>query len=100
MAIFAMLSVVGGLLSAHLLSHRGSVVLEPGWPCSGPLLRLAEKVARKLLPGMVSDLIILFDKSLSYHMLCYGALFIANSLHIEVKWLKAHQPYKKMHVCW
>ena len=45
------LSVVGGLLSAHLMSRRVGVELQPSWPCSGPLLRLAEKVARKLLPG-------------------------------------------------
>ena len=45
------ISVVGGLLSAHLMSRRAGVPLEPSWPCSGPLLRLAEKVARKLLPG-------------------------------------------------
>lgn len=25
--------------------------VEKGWPCNGPLLRLAEKVARKLLPA-------------------------------------------------
>ncbi len=25
--------------------------IEPGWPCQGPLLRLAETVARKLLPA-------------------------------------------------
>ncbi|XP_013787875.1 ER degradation-enhancing alpha-mannosidase-like protein 2 [Limulus polyphemus] len=43
--------VVGGLLSAHLLSRRAGVELEPGWPCSGPLLRLAENVARRLLPA-------------------------------------------------
>ncbi|ESO11230.1 hypothetical protein HELRODRAFT_194877 [Helobdella robusta] len=43
--------VVGGLLSAHLLSKRAGLELEEGWPCSGPLLRLAEKVARKLLPA-------------------------------------------------
>jgi len=48
-------AVVGGLLSAHLLSRRASVPLEPSWPCSGPLLRLAEKVARKLLPGPRRD---------------------------------------------
>ncbi|XP_019743318.1 ER degradation-enhancing alpha-mannosidase-like protein 2 isoform X1 [Hippocampus comes] len=41
--------VVGGLLSAHLLSGRAGVELEPGWPCSGPLLRMAEDAARKLL---------------------------------------------------
>ncbi|KAM5135596.1 ER degradation-enhancing alpha-mannosidase-like protein 2 isoform 2-T2 [Mantella aurantiaca] len=43
--------VVGGLLSAHLLSKRAGLQLEPGWPCSGPLLRMAEDAARKLLPA-------------------------------------------------
>ncbi|KAF6027896.1 EDEM2 [Bugula neritina] len=43
--------VVGGLLSAHLFSHRGGLDLEPGWPCNGPLLRLAESLARRLLPA-------------------------------------------------
>ena len=43
--------IVGGLLSAHLLSHKAQMELEPGFPCNGPLLRLAEKVARKLLPA-------------------------------------------------
>ncbi|TNN59026.1 ER degradation-enhancing alpha-mannosidase-like protein 2 [Liparis tanakae] len=43
--------VVGGLLSAHLLAGRGGLALEPGWPCSGPLLRMAEDAARKLLPA-------------------------------------------------
>lgn len=43
--------IVGGLLSAHLLSHRAGVELEPGWPCNGPLLRLAEDVGKRLLPA-------------------------------------------------
>ncbi|XP_037336466.2 ER degradation-enhancing alpha-mannosidase-like protein 2 [Pungitius pungitius] len=43
--------VVGGLLSAHLLAGRAKMELEPGWPCSGPLLRMAEEAARKLLPA-------------------------------------------------
>uniref|UniRef100_A0AAV2LW60 alpha-1,2-Mannosidase n=1 Tax=Knipowitschia caucasica TaxID=637954 RepID=A0AAV2LW60_KNICA len=43
--------VVGGLLSAHLLSGRAGLNLEPGWPCSGPLLRMAEEAAQKLLPA-------------------------------------------------
>ncbi|GFU11169.1 ER degradation-enhancing alpha-mannosidase-like protein 2 [Nephila pilipes] len=43
--------VVGGLLSAHLLSKKAGMDVDPGWPCSGPLLTLAEKVARKLLPA-------------------------------------------------
>ncbi|XP_067856379.1 ER degradation-enhancing alpha-mannosidase-like protein 2 isoform X2 [Heptranchias perlo] len=43
--------VVGGLLSAHLLSKEGGIEVEPGWPCSGPLLRLAEEAARRLLPA-------------------------------------------------
>lgn len=45
--------VVGGLLSAHLLSNRAvdAGQLPLGWPCDGPLLRLAENVARRLLPA-------------------------------------------------
>ncbi|XP_017065942.1 ER degradation-enhancing alpha-mannosidase-like protein 2 [Drosophila eugracilis] len=43
--------IVGGLLSAHLLSKRAGIELEEGWPCKGPLLRLAEDVARRLLPA-------------------------------------------------
>lgn len=43
--------VVGGLLSAHLLSKQGGIAVEEGWPCSGPLLRMAEDAARKLLPA-------------------------------------------------
>lgn len=45
--------VIGGLLSAHLLAVKAGMEVEEGWPCSGPLLRLAENVARKLLPGML-----------------------------------------------
>ncbi|XP_024939801.1 ER degradation-enhancing alpha-mannosidase-like protein 2 isoform X2 [Cephus cinctus] len=41
--------VVGGLLSAHLLSHKAGLQLEPGWPCNGPLLRLAEDMAKRLI---------------------------------------------------
>lgn len=43
--------VLGGLLSAHLMSRRAGLKLDPGWPCSGPLLTLAETVGRKLLPA-------------------------------------------------
>ncbi|XP_017054662.1 ER degradation-enhancing alpha-mannosidase-like protein 2 [Drosophila ficusphila] len=43
--------IVGGLLSAHLLSKRAGVEVELGWPCRGPLLRLAEDMARRLLPA-------------------------------------------------
>ncbi|XP_017029049.1 ER degradation-enhancing alpha-mannosidase-like protein 2 [Drosophila kikkawai] len=43
--------IVGGLLSAHLLSKRAGLDLEQGWPCQGPLLRMAEDVARRLLPA-------------------------------------------------
>ena len=42
---------MGGLLSAHLLSGRVRYELEDGWPCEGPLLRLAVDVAERLLPG-------------------------------------------------
>lgn len=47
--------IVGGLLSAHLFSERAGLALEPGWPCSGPLLRLAEDVARRLLPAFDTE---------------------------------------------
>ena len=44
--------IVGGLLSAHLLARRAGVApLPPGWPCAGPLLRLAEDAAKRLLPA-------------------------------------------------
>ncbi|XP_061181375.1 ER degradation-enhancing alpha-mannosidase-like protein 2 [Saccostrea echinata] len=43
--------ILGGLLSAHLFTKRARMEVEPGWPCSGPLLRLAEDVARRLLPA-------------------------------------------------
>ncbi|XP_041107592.1 ER degradation-enhancing alpha-mannosidase-like protein 2 [Polyodon spathula] len=44
-------AMVGGLLSAHLLSKAAGMELEAGWPCSGPLLRMAEEAARRLLPA-------------------------------------------------
>lgn len=50
-SFFVPSAVVGGLLSAHLLSKKAGVEVEAGWPCSGPLLRMAEEAARKLLPG-------------------------------------------------
>ncbi|XP_012251429.2 ER degradation-enhancing alpha-mannosidase-like protein 2 [Athalia rosae] len=43
--------VVGGLLSAHILSHKAGIDLEPGWPCNGPLLRLAEDLVKRLIPA-------------------------------------------------
>ncbi len=59
-----MILVIGGLLSAHLLSYRlylepgshlldvsHSTNLDPNWPCDGKLLRLAVKVAQKILPA-------------------------------------------------
>ncbi|KAL1452993.1 hypothetical protein WDU94_007170 [Cyamophila willieti] len=47
--------IVGGLLSAHLFSEKAGLALEPGWPCNGPLLRLAEDVARRLLPAFDTE---------------------------------------------
>lgn len=60
--------MVGGLLSAHLLSYRlyldtdsneldvnGGKQLDPEWPCDGPLLKLAVMAANKLLPGNNSN---------------------------------------------
>uniref|UniRef100_A0A336LII2 alpha-1,2-Mannosidase n=1 Tax=Culicoides sonorensis TaxID=179676 RepID=A0A336LII2_CULSO len=43
--------IVGGLLSAHLMLRKANAELEPGWPCNGHLLRLAEDVAKRLLPA-------------------------------------------------
>ena len=44
--------VVGGLISAHMLLGRvKEAKMEDGWPCSGPLLRLAEEMALRLLPA-------------------------------------------------
>ena len=47
----ANIRVLGGLLSSHLLAARGGIPLPPGWPCEGPLLSMAESLARRLLPG-------------------------------------------------
>ena len=38
-----------------MLSHKAGLDLEPGWPCNGPLLRLAEDAARRLLPAFNSS---------------------------------------------
>ncbi|XP_072168862.1 ER degradation-enhancing alpha-mannosidase-like protein 2 [Diadema setosum] len=43
--------VIGGFLSSHLLAKRAGMDVPPGWPCEGPLLDMAETVARKLLPA-------------------------------------------------
>ncbi|CAD5224704.1 unnamed protein product [Bursaphelenchus okinawaensis] len=48
--------VVGGLLSAHMMSGRvKDMDLHSGWPCAGPLLDLAEKFAQKLLPAFNTE---------------------------------------------
>lgn len=49
------ISVIGGLISAHMLSGIAKIELEEGWPCNGPLLRLAERMADKLMPGKKPD---------------------------------------------
>ncbi|XP_070536651.1 ER degradation-enhancing alpha-mannosidase-like protein 2 isoform X2 [Ptychodera flava] len=43
--------VIGGLLSAHLLSKQAGIKVDPSWPCGGPLLDLAQDVAKRLLPA-------------------------------------------------
>ena len=35
--------------------RRMDVELEQGWPCSGPMLRMAENVAKKLLPAFHTE---------------------------------------------
>jgi hypothetical protein len=70
--MFESKKVIGGLLSAHLLSYRlyldpsSNVLnvtkhLDPEWPCNGPLLKLAVSFADKLLPGKNCFLYFLFD---------------------------------------
>lgn len=54
--------IVGGLISAHLLQHRSGAKLEPGWPCNGPLLRLAEDVV--CYPFAALPIILFYDESL------------------------------------
>ena len=41
---------------------KADMVLEPGWPCSGPLLRMADSIARKILPGWCSTFVLWDDK--------------------------------------
>ena len=60
--------VIGGLLSAHLLSYRlylneneeslidATEHLDPEWPCNGPLLRMAVDIADRILPGYFFNL--------------------------------------------
>jgi len=43
--------IVGGLISAHLMARRAGVPVSAGWPCTGPLLALAEDVVQRLLPA-------------------------------------------------
>ncbi|KAK7071055.1 ER degradation-enhancing alpha-mannosidase-like protein 2 [Halocaridina rubra] len=43
--------IVGGLLSAHLMSRKMGVKTEAGWPCAGPLLRMARDVTDRLIPA-------------------------------------------------
>ena len=65
-----------GLLSAHLLYKKTGMELEPGWPCSGPLLRLAEDVARGILPGnfIISDFH--YDNIILMNFICHIKLFL------------------------
>lgn len=45
------MTVVGGLLSAHLLSKAADFEVRDHWPCEGPLLDLAVDVAHRLIPA-------------------------------------------------
>ena len=73
-------SVVGGLLSAHLLSRRAGMQVEAGWPCSGPLLRLAEKAATKLLPG--TSLNVATFSTFFYNI--YAVFFFTFAVHYKL----------------
>ncbi|XP_033119644.1 ER degradation-enhancing alpha-mannosidase-like protein 2 [Anneissia japonica] len=41
--------VVGGLISAHLMSRDTGFQVHANWPCEGPLLNLAEQAAEKII---------------------------------------------------
>ncbi|UMM34745.1 hypothetical protein L5515_007683 [Caenorhabditis briggsae] len=49
--------VVGGLISAHMLAgrHKDLVKEWKGYPCDGPLLKLAVKMADRLMPAFNTD---------------------------------------------
>ncbi|XP_040567806.1 ER degradation-enhancing alpha-mannosidase-like protein 2 [Lepeophtheirus salmonis] len=47
--------IVGGLLSAHLYAKSAGIDVADSWPCDGPLLHLAAKVATRLLPAFDTD---------------------------------------------
>lgn len=80
--------MVGGLLSAHLLAGRAGMELEPGWPCSGPLLRMAEDAARKLLPGNKHSAVLFYQDKCSVNVeyfRCKRAIFsLKRSPHLSV----------------
>ena len=65
--------VIGGLLSAHLLAQRAGVKVEEGWPCQGPLLRLAVDAAERLLPGL---LLFNLPSFISFYFTFYSPSFI------------------------
>lgn len=60
--------IVGGLLGAHLMQHRSGATLEPGWPCNGPLLRMAEDVVSAAAAATEASMIsfVLFLTSISF----------------------------------
>ncbi|KAF1751618.1 hypothetical protein GCK72_018172 [Caenorhabditis remanei] len=49
--------VVGGLISAHMLAgrHKDLVADWQGYPCDGPLLKLAVKMADRLMPAFNTE---------------------------------------------
>lgn len=75
------LLVVGGLLSGHLLAPRAGVTVEEGWPCQGPLLRLAVDVAERLLPGLQTSCLLLLETRLLHKTDIMSLIYInLNSL--------------------
>ena len=60
-------------MSAHLLAQRAGVKVEEGWPCQGPLLRLAVDAAERLLPGL---LLFNLPSFISFSFTFYSSSFI------------------------
>lgn len=69
--------IVGGLLGAHLMQHRSGAV-EPGWPCNGPLLRMAEDVVRSSKIDIHSLLVFCYVLKLNANRRRFFIIFFAS----------------------
>jgi len=52
---FLLILQVFNKFNSYLQKFNLDVILNDGWPCSGPLLELAERFAQRLLPAFRSN---------------------------------------------